>query len=89
MERLADRVKSERLSQNLSCRQLSILTGVSFSTISRAERGEGGLNPESTEKLEAWLSGVESLPTDEARRIGAAAALAFYEQLLQLMARPK
>ena len=52
---LVDRVKLERQRQRLSHRRLGSITGISFSTLARVERGEGSYDTETERRLRAWL----------------------------------
>lgn len=52
---LVGRVKAERQRQGLSLRALGSISGVSFSTLARVERGEGQFDEESERRLRIWL----------------------------------
>jgi len=83
---LVRRVYDERMRVGLSHRDLSKLTGVSFSTLARVERGDGEYSDETSEKLEAWLDGREwePGPLDETKKIATAAAVAIYDQIMAM-----
>jgi transcriptional regulator with XRE-family HTH domain len=52
---LIERVRSERRRQGISLRTLSKQIGIAFSTLARAERGDGGYAPETARCLRKWL----------------------------------
>ena len=63
MTTLAKRLKKARLEAGLTTRALSNIVGVSFSSISRLERGAGRPSIYTVERIERWLKdGSESEP---------------------------
>lgn len=58
MDDIVALVRSERLSQGLSIRRLAVLSGVSFATLARLERGEYHPDERTKVSLERWLSGT-------------------------------
>lgn len=57
-----DAVTNKRDETCLSLRQLSRVTGVSFSCLSRFERGDGRLSPHSARLLKHWLDPIQKQP---------------------------
>ncbi len=55
MSNLRQRFKAKRKSMNISLRKCAELSGISFSTLSRLERGIGKLDRYSKEALERWI----------------------------------
>lgn len=49
------RMHRDRVKQGLSLRQLAKITGCSFSTLARLERGEGEPDPHTEERLRRWI----------------------------------
>lgn len=77
---LPQRVDRKRTADGISLRQLAKITGVSFSTLARVDRGEGNYSPETARRLRQWLGDdVSQIVTDEQR--------AKAEELGRLMAR--
>src|SRR5882724_1671883 len=54
-EKLVRAVKRKREAEGLSIRALSVVTGISFSTLARIERGEGQPDNNSKIRLLEWL----------------------------------
>ena len=66
---LAKKLKSKRVHNSLSLRDLSRIVGISFATLSRIERGAGTPTPGVMNRLERWLStGAGSSPTQRSRK---------------------
>lgn len=86
-ETLGDRIKAKRETEGLSLRDLESVVGVSFSSISRAERNKGELTPDHALRLKAWLGDDVEVPaykSKEAHRaqtLGRMAANAFRSEI--------
>lgn len=59
---LGKRLKRQRVSENLSLRQLEKVVGVSFSSLARLERGDGVPTDDVRERVERWLERGEASP---------------------------
>lgn len=55
-------VRSARLRAGLSVRQLGALLGISFSTLARLERGDGGSMPHTRRQVAQWLDPTGAVP---------------------------
>lgn len=63
MEKLIAKMRDKRIKCDISCRALSEIIGVSFSTLSRLERGIGIPHPLTEEKIQKWIETDEgSIP---------------------------
>ena len=86
----AKRVKKAREDLGISIRTLATESGVSFSSIARAERGDGAYSSRSERALKVWLgddvSGSIS-PQQEraAREIGIVIARAFQKEIIIIL----
>ena len=87
---LLHRVTDERTRQGLSLRSLGKVSGVSFSTLARVERGEGSFDAESERKLRIWLGEDVShvLSADQrgvAEEIGRSIARACSDEIMAIV----
>ena len=72
---LVSRIKSAREREGLSIRALGDVTGVSFATIARLERGEGECNENNRAVLRDWVEAVERKQVPPAPAVGELEAL--------------
>jgi transcriptional regulator with XRE-family HTH domain len=77
---LVDRVRQKRRAERISQRALARITGASFSTLARVERGEGDYGEETARLLRSWLG-------DDVSEVVSAAERAKAEELGRIMAR--
>jgi transcriptional regulator with XRE-family HTH domain len=66
---LIDEVSKRRRELGLSLRELSVQTGISFSSIARMERGEGGPGNLARLRLLAWMRDEDPLEIQRAPRL--------------------
>lgn len=64
---VVSKVKAKRTRRRFSIRETALMVGVSFSTLARLERGEGGPSPLVERKLQAWLGEEVDTVTIEER----------------------
>lgn len=54
------RLKAKRDAEGLTLRELARIVGVSFSSLGRIERGDGGTTPDTIRRLSLWLERGEA-----------------------------
>ena len=61
------RLKTKRIEDGLSLRDLATIVGVSFSSLARIERGVGGCTADTIRRVCLWIEAGSGSPTKERR----------------------
>ncbi|KKM71143.1 hypothetical protein LCGC14_1433670 [marine sediment metagenome] len=59
MKHIVERARAKRRRLGFSLREVEIASGISFSTLARLERGDGGPSKATERRLHAWVEGGE------------------------------